>query len=1208
MPVEDRPSGVRVSYPEGFRVERAPAPARRPDRRRGARLVPSSPPEAQRETRVLLEALSEQRLDVVDEMAVAPPAASRSRAPRPAGSLELEVPLGPEEHAVVLVEREGVYEWQLPEERRSPAPRSRRRGGAAEPGPASARFVIEVDSPDPAGPARRGVISDLVTGRIQAVVLKFAAHAVVGKAITHLERDVQPGLVVIDGADPGAWKKVESLDQVRGLPRGRRARILLLIHGTFSSTTGGFGGLAAHEHGRRLLAAAGREYDAVIGYDHRTLSLDPLENASDLLERLRVGGNEHPPRIDVVAHSRGGLVARSLSEHLLPAEPNWDADVSRTVFVACTNGGTLFASPAHWKTYVDLYTNLVMAAGRLVDLAAPPLVGTITRGAVSGVGAFVKYLVAAALDARDVPGLAAMDPGGTFVRQINETQPGQLGPEASHNFVITSDFEARGPETGPRELPPRLLAFLADAIIDGVFKGAGNDLVVDVEAMSEIDPQAGQFVDDRFDFGANGSVYHCNYFLRDEVAAAIEGWLGLDELANGGPYIRGPKLSAEVETTVLEVPAEIDVSDLLEAVGERSEGYVVVTRPEEEGGYRYAFSPDELRTELSDTDTRAVGEVLDLHESDSSPVLGRAEAVRGVGSTGAQRAARGLRRSRSRTVVVVGDRAVGVTPRPMAGAETAEALEAEAGPAPPQRARRRKRTPASPAHVAADMPPEIIAGKQVTLHVEVSPAPSGRPQGPTARAAVVPAEALDPKRPLIVQVVPRTNVEVVGEGRAELPVPARDDNPAHLFFDVKGVSDGEGEVWVIVRQDHPALLTLTLTPRVIKQEQRARRVLLRAEGGLLATSAGWALPTLRITDRESSDGVILQFELDLLQHGKWTGEKKASSDDRRTFVSGVYKDLETRWVGNEDDADAFLRDTRAYGGELLDRLIPKEVQEKLWYYRKELKHIQVVSTEPFIPWELVYLKNPATGRPAADSLFLGQMGLVRWLLNVPGAATRLRARPGKVRTIIPAYPDRRFALQETAAEGEFLARELGAKPVEPRSNPVFALLEKPGKVDVVHFAGHGLADLDGEGDAMVMLEGRVDKSLRDPYVPDYLRSITVRNTARLARGDEPERPLVFLNACQSGRLKHRLSSISGFADSFLQAGAGAFVSSLWNIGDTPAATFGAEFYTRLKAGDTVAEATVAAREKARSADDATWLAYVVYAHPDATLSTGASGS
>ncbi len=82
-----------------------------------------------------------------------------------------------------------------------------------------------------------------------------------------------------------------------------------------------------------------------------------------------------------------------------------------------------------------------------------------------------------------------------------------------------------------------------------------------------------------------------------------------------------------------------------------------------------------------------------------------------------------------------------------------------------------------------------------------------------------------------------------------------------------------------------------------------------------------------------------------------------------------------------------------------------------------------------------------------------------------------------------------------------------------------------------------------------------------------------------------------------------MTTTGGFAKSFIEARAGAFVSSLWSILDEPASEFTEAFYNALLAGKTLAEAAIAGRDRARSAGDATWLAYVVYGNPAATLTT-----
>ena len=149
----------------------------------------------------------------------------------------------------------------------------------------------------------------------------------------------------------------------------------------------------------------------------------------------------------------------------------------------------------------------------------------------------------------------------------------------------------------------------------------------------------------------------------------------------------------------------------------------------------------------------------------------------------------------------------------------------------------------------------------------------------------------------------------------------------------------------------------------------------------------------------------------------------------------------------------------------------------------------------------------------------------------------------------------------------------------------------------MHFAGHGVAEHDDIANAQLMLEGRVDGG---KYIPSYLSATTVEQFAQL---DDSlgNRPLVVINACQAGRAGYKLSGIGGFARAFLAGKAGGFVGALWSVGDAPAQTFTQEFYERFLAGDRLAEAAIAGREKARLAGEATWLAYVVYGHPHATV-------
>ena len=97
------------------------------------------------------------------------------------------------------------------------------------------------------------------------------------------------------------------------------------------------------------------------------------------------------------------------------------------------------------------------------------------------------------------------------------------------------------------------------------------------------------------------------------------------------------------------------------------------------------------------------------------------------------------------------------------------------------------------------------------------------------------------------------------------------------------------------------------------------------------------------------------------------------------------------------------------------------------------------------------------------------------------------------------------------------------------------------------------------------------------------------------------RPLVFLNACQIGRNALSLTDIVGWAAQFLRADAAAFIGSYWSVYDQAAHDFAQAFYSRLLAGLSIGQATQQARVTIKPLGDPTWLAYVVFADPFATI-------
>jgi hypothetical protein len=234
------------------------------------------------------------------------------------------------------------------------------------------------------------------------------------------------------------------------------------------------------------------------------LSLDPLANARDLLARLSVSRADGAV-VDVICHSRGGLVTRNLVERLLPAS-SWRGSVNRIVFVGVPNGGTNLAERDRWSKLVDVYTSLLLASSPVDDVV---LTRAIASSAIKGVGALVKYLASYAADDDGVPGLAAMESDGDFIVDLNRHQPGQ--PEPGQPWlVISSDFRASA-----EQAKFKAIEGIADNLLDGT-----NDLVVETKSMAAVDAP-GAYATRILDFGANSSVYHTNYFWPAGVAEAM---------------------------------------------------------------------------------------------------------------------------------------------------------------------------------------------------------------------------------------------------------------------------------------------------------------------------------------------------------------------------------------------------------------------------------------------------------------------------------------------------------------------------------------------------------------------------------------------------------------------------------------------------------------------------------------------------------------
>ncbi len=1313
MPSMTRAGGqLQVTAPDSLRITDVAGPpvagGRRAAGRGGPRVVSIQDVSGQPDVSdALVEALRAQDLVPIDSMELAPePAAAvrRGRGRRVEGQVTMQLAVEPGEDGVVLLEQEGMYSWVWPRETAAPAAAVVRRRGGARAAPGGRTLTFQIDLQVEGRPAegavrgRRGLITDFVFGKAKAFVFKYALRItgplIAGQAIKLLERNVRKGLVQLRAPDianwtPTSWEKLN-------LPKDRPARVLLFVHGTFSSTVGGYHGLGMTPWGRAFLSAAIESYDAVIGFDHPTLSVTPLENATDLLTLLEAADWPAPPHIDLVCHSRGGLVVRSLIEHLLPGA-RVPVHIARVVFVAATNGGTALAEPDNWARLIDAYTNLAAVAFKVAGMLPHAQPATVVLNeALQGLGAFVKFVASAAVDDKLVPGLAAMEPDGDFIKMLNQVQPGQPGVDATYYCVMSSDFRVRPEVAVPKELPERLLWWIKDNLADALMRQT-NDLIVNVASMSAIDVSAGKFVKDRLAYDPNPLVYHSNYFLQPEAVDAFTRWLLVPrgDLPTSALVADVP---AAVSIDVLPMAAGTHVAEAIEQVESTSPSYVLIRRSRGNEVLHYALRAEDFLGSVESVpegrrDEVDVAAALDLHERGRDEALPMDE-VRARLDRSRMRRRQGAQ-SRRPTVVLRDLEAVGVLPPardafpgrgPVSGGRgplsidelvvLAQAVEergrqsgsagaiieerrqpeaparldiagrralpsfappADARPGePPVRGHRaeppppptrglRGRTanggrptagaarptasaPPVVCHCAAQMPSKVVVNRIATVDVTVSQEMIQLAEG---RATATASVAVDPSRKLIIQVQPIRNFTVDDDGSGEDPSRAEIDPPAPgqpvtRAFDLRPTDVGDGEVHVMIRQHQTPIVTLVLHSKIEARSSGSVPMVSYTAAGEPAEPMERDVHQLFIYEREAGGKPFYTFTLDAPGLGILrSADSPPLQTDKVQYVAGLYQTIEDRWLSTQQDSEDFQAELQAMGAELYRELFPPDLRQAIWDNRERLKSIMVVSTEPFIPWELVHLVDPNDNLPPVPT-FLGQMGLVRWLHNLPSyCPTRIAVRDGRVRTVIPQYPLDEDRLPEAEQEFAFLRDNFRATAVVPQVRDVRQVLAA-GDFDLLHFACHGATAVQQVVDGQIALQGRLETTMEDGkkvtrYIDAPLDAQLVRTFASFKSDN---RPMVVLNACQSGRAGHRLTGIGGFASAFLQKGAGAFIGSLWSVGDRPARTFTERLYSELLANAPLSDAAIAAREAARAAGDATWLAYAVYGHPLMRLARG----
>lgn len=448
--------------------------------------------EAERATPALTSALDRQQFTTVHSLEINAqlamgPAAPPNRGPDERPLLTLEVPdIGPQQPQVVLLaDEEGVVTWHFP-----------------QPGvlPNTVRFDVPADTLTTAPPAptaeNRGLV--YLIGKKLLSVLVFpvleAGVKVLAEQLAKKWEDIhrKPGLRRFAGPDDCGTVTPLGGEAWNVLAGGRA---LLFVHGTCSTSQGGFGALDAkvwgqlnHHYGGRLFA-----------YDHPTLSVDPLANVDTLASLIPPGVRLD---VDIVAHSRGGLVARAIA--CAGTDTSFALRVNKIVHVGVPNAGTALAN-------VERHGQFVNRLSTLLNLAPDgPL--SVVADILDGVLTVVKIIGCNGIGA--LPGLHAMDPASGWLSTLGSRPAPPLTA-----YAVDADFAPAGGLLKLVRVP--------DGVADLVFGLAPNDVIVPAGGVYDAGSAFGFPIppERRLSFGKSEHVWHCAYFSQKTTGEAVCKWL-----------------------------------------------------------------------------------------------------------------------------------------------------------------------------------------------------------------------------------------------------------------------------------------------------------------------------------------------------------------------------------------------------------------------------------------------------------------------------------------------------------------------------------------------------------------------------------------------------------------------------------------------------------------------------------------------------------
>jgi hypothetical protein len=492
----------------------------------------------------------------------------------------------------------------------------------------------------------------------------------------------------------------------------------------------------------------------------------------------------------------------------------------------------------------------------------------------------------------------------------------------------------------------------------------------------------------------------------------------------------------------------------------------------------------------------------------------------------------------------------------------------------------------------ATFPEKIAIGEIAPLKVlikAVMPTPIKSTSMAQGIGAVKITVSKEEEEKIPVQVyIEQDNFEVVGGkywNTIHIPIANNEDsNP--IIFDLKAKREGKQDITIQFFQQGIYIGQIKVNTVVLHKVPVHNNTLSSSEQ---QTQIIWDIsklpprPDIMLYIYEKKRYPEYEYEiwLNSAEYDNYPIGSKILTREAESRIHAIFNDIENMNL----PADIFDSKMRAKGRSLYKELFSEELKKFYWLNRDRIKSFQIITKDPWIPWEIIKPWDQDMGKE--DPFLCERYAFSRWIVGkkiiIPNEQLK------KVLVVVPSTTDLTNSLAERDWIGEFV-KSIGAEvSTDSKYRHVVSALEK-GEYDILHFSTHGKYNKDHPLFSQIDLEDGL--------------SLRPEDVGEMAIEFRQSKPIVILNTCQSGVQGFSLTEIKSWATQFLDAGASAFIGTLWRVSDEAALKFTKELYKQLANGITLGEAVQKARTICKEPGDSSWLAYELYGQPNSYLKFG----